>query len=158
MQPNDEYWMEQALQLAQQAGGIGEVPVGAILVHQGAIIGQGFNAPISNLDPTAHAEINAIRDAAKRIGNYRLIDSTLYVTLEPCSMCAGALVHARVGRVVFGAREPKAGALESRQAFLTNDWLNHKVSWEGGVLGERCSEQLSLFFKQRRKQRKELEP
>ncbi len=150
----DKYWMEQALLLAQQAAEAGEVPVGAVVVLDGEIIGQGLNSPISGVDPTAHAEINAIRDAATKIDNYRLLDTTLYVTLEPCAMCAGAMVHARVGRVVYGACEPKAGALESRQNFLASPWLNHRVEQVGGVLAERCSQQLSNFFKQRRAQRK----
>ena len=150
----DQYWMEQALLLAEQAADAGEVPVGAILVLDGEVIGQGFNSPISGVDPTAHAEINAIRDGATRIDNYRLLNTTLYVTLEPCAMCAGALVHARVGRVVYGASEPKAGALKSRQNFLASPWLNHRVEQRGGVLGERCSQQLSDFFKRRRAQRK----
>jgi len=150
----DQYWMEQALRLAEQAADAGEVPVGALVVLDGELIGMGFNSPIRGVDPTAHAEINAIRDAATKIDNYRLLDTTLYVTLEPCAMCAGALVHARVGRVVYGASEPKAGALESRQSFLSSPWLNHRVEQVGGVLAERCSQQLSDFFKQRRAQRK----
>ena len=155
MQKDDQYWMARALQLAQEAAEAGEVPVGAILVRDGEIIGEGFNSPISGVDPTAHAEINAIRAASKRVGNYRLLDATLYVTLEPCAMCAGALVHARIGRVVYGAKEPKAGALESRQSFLQSAWLNHRVEQCSGVLEQQCSEQLSRFFKQRRAQRKE---
>lgn len=155
MQDQDHYWMEQALQLADQAAQQGEVPVGAILVRDGEIIGEGYNSPISLNDPTAHAEINALRDASARINNYRLVDTTLYVTLEPCAMCAGALVHARVGRVVFGANEPKAGALESQQQFLASPWLNHRVEYQGGVHAERCSAQLSEFFKNRRRQHKE---
>lgn len=154
VQGQDQYWMEQALLLAEQAAEAGEVPVGALLVLDGEVIGKGFNSPISGVDPTAHAEINAIRDAATKIDNYRLLDTTLYVTLEPCAMCAGALVHARVGRVVYGASEPKAGALESRQNFLSSPWLNHRVEQVGGVLAERCSQQLSDFFKQRRAQRR----
>lgn len=153
---DDEHWMAQALLLAEQAAELGEVPVGAILVLDDEIIGRGYNSPISQTDPTAHAEINAIRDAAQHINNYRLLDTTLYVTLEPCSMCAGALVHARVGRVVYGATEPKAGALESRQSLLTSPWLNHQVIQKGGVLADVCSAQLSSFFKLRREQRKQL--
>src|SRR5690554_300266 len=106
-----EHWMRQALALAARAEEQGEVPVGAVLVREGGVLGEGFNQPISSHDPTAHAEITALRDAARRAGNYRLPDSTLYVTIEPCAMCCGALVHARVAKVVFGAREPKAGAV-----------------------------------------------
>lgn len=151
-QEDDEYWMERALLLAQHAADAGEVPVGAILVLEGEVIGQGFNSPISAMDPTAHAEINAIRDAAQRVENYRLVNSTLYVTLEPCAMCAGACVHARVARVVYGASEPKAGAIDSRQNFFESDWLNHRVQSCAGVLAKRCSEQLSQFFQHRRAQ------
>lgn len=146
--------MQQALLLAEQGAALGEVPVGAVLVHEGEIIGRGFNCPISTHDPSAHAEMVAIRDAAMRLQNYRLPGSTLYVTLEPCSMCSGLIVHSRVARVVFGATEPKAGVVVSRGAFFTQDFLNHRVLVEGGVLAQQCSERLSDFFKARREAKK----
>lgn len=146
--------MQQALLLAEQGAALGEVPVGAVLVREGEIIGRGFNCPISTYDPSAHAEMVAIRDAAMRLQNYRLPGSTLYVTLEPCSMCSGLIVHSRVARVVFGATEPKAGVVVSRGAFFTQDFLNHRVQVEGGVLAQQCSERLSDFFKARREAKK----
>lgn len=151
----DMHWMAEAMQLANAAAEADEVPVGAILVLDDQIIGRGFNRPISSCDPTAHAEINALRDAAARVGNYRLLDSTMYVTLEPCAMCAGALVHARVARLVYGAAEPKAGAVDSRQRFFDNAWLNHRVTWASGVMQAECSEQLSAFFRRRRQAKRE---
>ena len=149
-QSEDEKWMRLALQLADKAAAIGEVPVGAVVVLDGEVIGQGWNQPISRRDPTAHAEIIALRDAAQRIENYRLVDADLYVTLEPCSMCAGASVHSRIRRLVYGATEPKAGVIESQQQFLEEGWLNHRVEPIGGVLAEICSDKLSAFFKARR--------
>ncbi len=142
--------MREALLLAEQGAVLGEVPVGAVLVQDGKIIGRGFNCPISTHDPSAHAEMVAIRDAAVQLDNYRLPGSTLYVTLEPCSMCAGLIVHARVERVVFGATEPKAGVALSRGEFFSQAFLNHRVMIEGGVLAQECSEVLSAFFKARR--------
>ncbi|ODS24693.1 tRNA-specific adenosine deaminase [Candidatus Endobugula sertula] len=149
----DEYWMQQALHLAQEAGKHQEVPIGAILVKQDKVIGQGFNQPIGSHDPTAHAEILALRDAAQNQGNYRLVDSTLYVTIEPCAMCAGALVHARVSRLVFGALEPKAGAVVSQTNQLDGDHLNHCVKYEGGVCAEACASIVSVFFARRRREK-----
>jgi len=146
----DAVWMNRALQLAEAAAERGEVPVGAVLVRNGREIGAGFNAPISGCDPTAHAEIRALRDAAARIGNYRLPGSTLYVTLEPCTMCVGAIVHARVSRVVYGAKEPKAGAIESARRTLEEPHLNWDVAAVGGVLAQRCSQAISEFFSRRR--------
>ncbi|MBY4675757.1 tRNA adenosine(34) deaminase TadA [Marinobacterium arenosum] len=146
----DQRWMEYALQLAERAAEAGEVPVGAVLVHQGEVIGEGWNRPISGHDPSAHAEIIALRDAAQRLQNYRLVDSTLYVTIEPCTMCAGAIVHARVARVVFGASEPKAGAVISNGQLFDQPWLNHRVTYSGGLLADACSERISAFFRQRR--------
>ncbi len=146
----DEHWMQRALALAEQGGQAGEVPVGAVVVFNDEIIGEGFNAPISRHDPTAHAEMIAMRAAAEKIGNYRLVDSTLYVTLEPCSMCAGALVHARVKRLVFGAHEPKAGAVVSRIAALDHGFLNHKVDYSCGLFATQCGEVLRRFFQARR--------
>lgn len=147
----DEHFMREALALAAEGAAQGEVPVGAVLVIGGQIVGRGFNCPISTHDPSAHAEMVAIRDAAQRLGNYRLLDSTLYVTLEPCSMCAGLIVHARIGRVVYGAREPKAGVAESRGRFFEQPFLNHRLPVEGGVLGEACGTLLSEFFRARRR-------
>ncbi|ARU87680.1 tRNA adenosine(34) deaminase TadA [Pseudomonas sp. M30-35] len=146
----DQHFMREALLLAEQGAALGEVPVGAVLVQDGKILGRGFNCPISTHDPSAHAEMVAIRDAAVQLDNYRLPGSTLYVTLEPCSMCAGLIVHARVERVVFGATEPKAGVALSRGEFFSQAFLNHRVMIEGGVLAQECSEVLSAFFKARR--------
>ncbi len=142
--------MREALVLASQGAAQGEVPVGAVLVQDGEIIGRGFNCPISRHDPSAHAEMVAIRDAALAVENYRLPGSTLYVTLEPCSMCAGLIVHSRVARVVYGATEPKAGVAVSRGQFFAQEFLNHRVLVEGGVLMEDCAAVLVEFFRQRR--------
>ena len=146
----DQYFMHQALSMAAQGAALGEVPVGAVLVQDGEIIGSGFNCPIIGNDPSSHAEMVAIRAAAKAISNYRLVGSTLYVTLEPCSMCAGLIVHSRVTRVVYGALEPKAGIVQSQGQFFTQGFLNHRVLFESGVLTEECSAMLSEFFKSRR--------
>lgn len=153
---DDERWMEKALELAQRAAALGEVPVGALVVRDGQVIGEGWNQPISGMDPTAHAEILALRDAARRVGNYRLVDADLYVTIEPCTMCAGAIVHARIRRVIFGATEPKAGALESRQRLFEEPWFNHQVLWQGGVLAERSRQMISAFFRERREKQRQL--
>jgi len=142
--------MSRALQLAAQAAEAGEVPVGAVVVLDGKEIGAGFNAPISGCDPTAHAEIRALRDAAARVGNYRLSGATLYVTLEPCTMCVGAVVHGRVSRLVYGATEPKAGAVVSARRTLSEPHLNWAVEVTGGVLEQQCSEIISEFFSRRR--------
>ncbi len=146
----DEHWMNRALQLAGEAAAKGEVPVGAVVVLDGKEIGAGFNAPISGCDPTAHAEIRALRDAGARVGNYRLPDATLYVTLEPCTMCVGAIVHGRISRLVYGASEPKAGAIESARRTLEEPHLNWDVTAVGGVLSEQCSQVITEFFSQRR--------
>ena len=146
----DEVWMSRALQLAGQAGTAGEVPVGAVVVLDGKEIGAGFNAPISGCDPTAHAEIRALRDAAARVGNYRLPGATLYVTLEPCTMCVGAIVHSRISRLVYGAAEPKAGAVASARQILNEPHLNWRVESVGGVLADQCSHVISEFFTRRR--------
>ena len=140
-------YMQQAIALAQQAAEQGEVPVGAIIVKDGAIIGKGSNTPIDTHDPTAHAEIIAMRDAAQRIGNYRLVDCTLYVTLEPCAMCTGAMQHARIARVVYGASDAKTGACGSVVDLMAEAKLNHHAVVEGGVLAEECGSLLSTFFK-----------
>lgn len=146
----DQDFMRQAMALASQGAALGEVPVGAVLVQEGAVIGRGFNCPITSSDPSAHAEMVAIRDAARTLANYRLPGSTLYVTLEPCSMCAGLIVHSRITRIVYGALEPKAGIVQSQGQFFTQAFLNHRVLYEGGVLGEECGTILSEFFRQRR--------
>ena len=151
---SDEIFMRQALALARQAEAIGEVPVGAVVVKDGEIVGRGFNAPISRSDPSAHAEMMALRDAAQRLGNYRLVGCELYVTLEPCMMCAGAIMHARVARVVYGARDPKTGSCGSVLDVFAELRLNHHAQVEGGVLAEECGTMLSNFFARRRAQRK----
>jgi tRNA(Arg) A34 adenosine deaminase TadA len=151
----DQHFMREALALAAQGGVLGEVPVGAVVVQNGEIIGRGFNCPISGHDPSAHAEMVAIRAAAQALGNYRLSGSTLYVTLEPCSMCAGLIVHSRIARVVYGALEPKAGIVQSQGQFFTQVFLNHRVLFEGGVLAEECGTMLSEFFKARRAKAKD---
>lgn len=147
---SDEYWMQQALNLAEQGAELGEVPVGAIVVNDNRILGRGFNKPIGSCDATAHAEIVALREAGLAANNYRLPNSTLYVTLEPCTMCVGALIHARVNTLVFGTREPKAGAVCSQASLLSESFYNHQISWREGVLLEQCADQLTGFFKRRR--------
>lgn len=150
IESEDQQWMRRAFALAQRAAAVGEVPVGAVLVHLGEVIGEGWNQPIGACDPTAHAEVVALRAAGRRIGNYRLMDSTLYVTLEPCAMCAGALVQARVGRVVFGAADPRAGAAGSVFNLLQSPMLNHRAEVRGEVLAEQCGALLRDFFRARR--------
>lgn len=143
-------WMQHALRLAEKAARAGEVPVGAVVVCGGKVIGEGWNQPITAADPSAHAEITALRAAAASVGNYRLPECDLYVTLEPCTMCVGAIVHARIRRLIFAAYEPKAGAVESQARLLDAGYLNHKVEWQGGV-GEQASVSLlQAFFRQRR--------
>ena len=148
--PDDLHWMRQALALALRARDEGEVPVGAVLVQDGAVLGEGWNRTIGEHDPSAHAEIVALRDAGRRARNYRLPGSTLYVTLEPCSMCAMALVHARVRRVVYAASDPKTGAAGSVFDVLVSERHNHRVAVQGGVLGAEAGELLRSFFRQRR--------
>lgn len=150
MNPDDEKFMREALALARQAEAAGEVPVGAVLVKDGAIIASGWNQPISAHDPTAHAEVMVLRAAGRIAGNYRLTGTTLYVTLEPCAMCAGALVHARVGRLVYGAADPKTGAAGSVFDVMRTDKLNHRIEVAGGVLTEECGALLKDFFSRRR--------
>ncbi|MFT4573843.1 tRNA adenosine(34) deaminase TadA [Marinomonas primoryensis] len=152
----DQYWMQRALELAAKAASENEIPVGAIIVLNDEIIGEGYNAPISLCDPTAHAEVQAIRMACQKMKNYRLPGATLYVTLEPCSMCAGAMIHARIDRVVYAAMEPKSGVVESQGRFFEAPFLNHKVNVESGVLAETASTQLTQFFQYRREQKKKL--
>jgi len=146
----DIFWMQRAIELARLAESCGEVPVGAVLVKDDRIIGEGYNSPISEKDPTAHAEIRALREAAQHMGNYRLLNTSLYVTLEPCLMCVGAIVHARIGEVIFGATEPKTGAAGSVFDVLTSPAHNHRVELRGGVLADECAQLLKDFFQQRR--------
>lgn len=150
MTSEDALYMRQAIQLAQQAGKAGEVPVGAIIVKDGIVIGCGNNAPIGHNDPTAHAEIQALRQAALNINNYRLVDCTLYVTLEPCAMCTGAIQHARIARLVFGASDLKTGCCGSVINLMAQPKLNHHCEVTGGVLAEDCGKILTDFFRQRR--------
>ena len=146
----DELWMEEALRCAQRALEAGEVPVGAVVVWDGKVVGRGWNRNISDSDPTAHAEVMALREASAKLGNHRLGNCDLFATIEPCAMCAGALVHARVRRLVYGADDPKAGAVHSVMQVLNHPGLNHKVEVRGGVLAGRCSEILQEFFRSRR--------
>jgi len=150
---DDEYWMEMALSLAARAGDIDEVPVGAIIVRNNEIIGEGFNQTLNLNDPTAHAEMMALRDAAQRVKNYRLVDASLYVTIEPCTMCAGALIHARIKRLVYGAKELRAGAIESSIRVLDNPSLNHKLEVRSGVCEDAAGKLMSTFFQSKRKNR-----
>jgi len=142
--------MQHALQLAARGEAEDEVPVGCVIVQDGQIIGEGWNRPIASNDPTAHAEIVALRDAAQRLGNYRLTGATLYVTLEPCLMCAGAMIHARIGRLVFGAPDPRRGAVNSTTHAFETQGLNHRVDIRGGVLEDECAGRLRAFFRARR--------
>ena len=146
----DRDFMREALALAAQGAALGEVPVGAVLVQDGEIIGRGFNCPISGNDPSAHAEMVAIRAAAQAVSNYRLPGSTLYVTLEPCAMCSGAIMHSRIARVVFGARDPKTGVAGSVLDLFAEARLNHHATIEGGLLADDCGRMLSSFFAARR--------
>ena len=149
----DEYFMREALSLARAAECLGEVPVGALVVRDGIIVGRGFNSPIGESDPTAHAEIAALRDAGRNLANYRLPGCELFVTLEPCAMCAGAILHARLARVVYGARDPKTGVHGSVVDLFAVDRLNHHTEVLGGVLADECSQLLSGFFAARRAKR-----
>lgn len=153
----DEQWMRHALKLAEFAEQNGEVPVGAVIVQNNVVIADGWNQPISTHDATAHAEIVALRKAGYTLSNYRMPEATLYVTLEPCVMCVGAMVHARVNRLVYGATEPKTGAIESAFQLAEEGQHNHTIEIVGGVLAEQSSELLSNFFKRRRKEKKQLE-
>ncbi len=146
----DERFMSLALELARRGEGLGEVPVGAVVVSGGEIVGSGFNSPIASHDPTAHAEILALREAAARLANYRLEQATLYATVEPCAMCAGALVNARVGRLVFGARDLRFGGVRSKFRLADSDLLNHRVEIVEGVLGAECAMLLKNFFERKR--------
>jgi tRNA(adenine34) deaminase len=151
-QDSDELWMREALRCAQRALDAGEVPVGAVVVHQGKIIGRGWNRNLADRDPTAHAEVVALREAGTAMGNHRLSDCDLFATIEPCAMCAGALVHARIRRLVYGADDPKAGAVHSVMHVLNHPGLNHKMEVRSGVLAAQCAEVLQEFFRVRRTQ------
>ncbi len=148
--PSDLPMMGRALELARRAEAEGEVPVGAVVVIDGEIVGEGWNQPVSGHDPTAHAEILAIREAGQKTGNYRLVNATLYATLEPCAMCAGAMVHARIERLVFGARDPKTGAAGSVFDIVRSPHLNHQLQVTSGVMAEECGSLLQDFFRSRR--------
>ncbi|NWA60721.1 tRNA adenosine(34) deaminase TadA [Pantoea sp. B9002] len=152
----DEYWMRYALELAKRAWEQGEVPVGAVLVQGDKVIGEGWNRPIGQHDPTAHAEIMALRQGGKVLENYRLLDTTLYVTLEPCVMCAGAMVHSRITRLVYGAKDEKTGAAGSLLDVIGHPGMNHQIQIDYGVLAEECAGMLSDFFRMRREQKKAL--
>jgi tRNA(adenine34) deaminase len=147
---SDELWMEEALRCAQRALESGEVPVGAVIVRAGQIVGRGWNRNISDSDPTAHAEIIALREAGETVGNYRLEDCDLFVTIEPCAMCAGAMVQARINRLVWGADDPKAGAVHSVVQVLNHPQLNHRIEVRGGILAGRSAAVLQVFFRNRR--------
>lgn len=147
---SDELWMEEALREAQRAQASGEVPVGAVVVCEGRIVGRGSNRPISTHDPTGHAEIIALREAGQALGNYRLANCELFVTIEPCAMCAGAIVHARIKRLVYGADDPKAGAVHSVLVVINHERLNHKMEVQGGVLASRSMDLVQSFFRDRR--------
>ena len=146
----DELWMEEALRSAQRALQAGEVPVGAVVVCESRVVGRGWNRNIADKDPTAHAEIVALREAGATVGNHRLAGCDLFVTIEPCAMCAGAMVHARIRRLIYGADDPKAGAVRSVMELLNHPQLNHRVEVRSGVLAGRCAELLQTFFKSRR--------
>jgi tRNA(adenine34) deaminase len=151
-QEQDIYFMREALVLAEEAWKVGEVPVGAVVVEGGVIVGRGFNQPIAAHDPSAHAEVMALRDAALKLGNYRLPSCTLYVTIEPCVMCAGAIFHARISRVVFGAVENKTGSAGSVVNLFSESRLNHHTTIEGGLLADECGDMVSRFFTEKRRQ------
>lgn len=146
----DELWMEEALRAAQRALEAGEVPVGAVVICGGQMVGRGWNRNITDSDPTAHAEIVALREAGAAVGNHRLAECELFATVEPCAMCAGALVHARIKRLIYGADDPKAGAVQSVMQVLNHPQLNHRTEVRSGVLAGRCAELLQTFFKSRR--------
>ncbi len=147
---SDELWMEEALRAAQRAGEAGEVPVGAIVVRDGIIVGRGWNLNLSNSDPTAHAEVVALREAGAAVGNHRLGECELFATIEPCTMCAGALIHARIKRLVYGADDAKAGAVGSVLDVINHPQLNHKMEVRKGVLAGRCADMLQAFFRAKR--------
>ena len=147
---SDQFWMSNAVELAKQAGELGEVPVGAVLILDDKMIGKGRNQSIELNDPSAHAEIQALREGASKIGNYRLIGSKIYVTIEPCTMCLGAMVHARIEKLVFGAKEPKSGAVTSANDILRQNSFNHRFKVLDGILEDECSQLMKNFFRARR--------
>ncbi|MDO6460821.1 tRNA adenosine(34) deaminase TadA [Granulosicoccaceae sp. 1_MG-2023] len=149
----DHTFMARALSLAAEGGRLGEVPVGAVIVRDGKVLGEGYNCPISGHDPTAHAEIVALRDAAMREGNYRLPDTTLYVTLEPCTMCMGALIHARIANVIYAADEPRAGAVRSQLSLADAAHYNHRITVSAGLMAAQSAQLLKSFFAERRKKK-----
>jgi tRNA(adenine34) deaminase len=151
MSHSDELWMEEALREAKRALALGEVPVGAVVVYEGRVVGRGCNRPLTSNDPTAHAEILALREAGQAIGNYRLLDCDLYVTVEPCAMCAGAITHARIRRLIYGAEDPKAGAVHSMLQVLNHPKLNHQVEVASGLLAARCMDLMQTFFREKRR-------
>ncbi len=151
MSHSDELWMEEALREAQRALAFGEVPVGAVVVCEGRVVGRGCNRPLTSNDPTAHAEIIALREAGQAVSNYRLLDCDLYVTVEPCAMCAGAITHARIRRLIYGAEDARAGAVHSMLQVLNHPKLNHKVEVASGVLAARCMDLMQTFFREKRK-------
>lgn len=150
MSRSDEMWMEEALREANRARALGEVPVGAVVVHDGRVVGRGCNRPVSANDATAHAEILALREAGQTVGNYRLLDCDLFVTVEPCAMCAGAITHARIRRLIYGAEDAKAGAVHSMLQVLNHPKLNHRVEVSSGVLAARCMDLVQAFFREKR--------
>lgn len=151
MSISDEEWMQYAINLAHKAEDLGEIPVGAVLIKSDRVLAEGWNRPIMTHDPSAHAEIVAMRAAGGILGNYRLLDTTLYVTLEPCMMCIGAIMHARIGRLVFGALDPKRGAVCSAVNLSELSFFNHRLEWDSGILADRCSNLLKVFFMNKRK-------
>ena len=151
---SDEVWMEEALRQAQCALDAGEIPVGAVVVSDGRVVGRGFNRNLRDLDPTAHAEIVALREAAAVLGNHRLLNCELYATIEPCAMCAGAMIHARIRSLTYGADDPKAGAVHSVLSVINHPRLNHSMEVRGGVLAEECGKLLQAFFRGRRSEQK----
>lgn len=148
---SDELWMEEALREAQRAGSAGEVPVGAVVICEGRIVGRGGNRNLADNDPTAHAEIVALRHAAREMGNHRLLDCEIFSTIEPCAMCAGAVIHARLRRLIYGADDPKAGAVRSVLQVLNHPHLNHQMQVASGVLAARCADLMQAFFAEKRK-------
>lgn len=143
-------FMHRALELAQRAEQVGEVPVGAVVVLEGRIVGEGWNQVISLADPSAHAEVMALRAAARELKNYRLPGCELFVTIEPCTMCFGALIHSRINKVIYGAREPRAGMLDSNSQLSAASFFNHSLQWQGGILEHECSQLISEFFRRKR--------
>ncbi len=150
----DEHFMQAAIEQAKLADQLNEVPVGAVVVLDGEIIGRGFNQPITAHDPTAHAEVMALRDAAKKVENYRLVNADLYVTVEPCTMCSGAIVHSRIRRLIYGTTEPKAGVAQSQDHIFSKAYFNHQVDVTSGVLAQTCTDVIQAFFKRRREEKK----